>query len=296
MGYLQRHIFQQKPVQGWRLLLLAVLAMTAFAANSVLCRLALTYTTIDAASFTMVRILAGSLVLWLLLRLRKSRGKFAGNRISALALFTYAAAFSYAYLSLSTASGALLLFGAVQATMIITGLWQGERLTLHQGAGALVAFGGLIYLLLPGLTAPPLGGAALMLLAGVAWGVYSLRGRAARDPLAATAGNFMWALPLALLLGLLAQPWSRFDSSGIVYAFFSGGVASGMGYALWYAVLGGLTATSAATLQLSVPPLAAAGGVVFLAEAITWRLMVASIAILGGIALVLYRPAAKPRV
>jgi len=282
---------------GLRLAVLAVLAMLAFAANSVLCRLALKHTTIDAASFTAVRILTGALVLWFLLWLRGSRRVRAGNWISALALFIYAAAFSFAYLSLPTGSGALLLFGAVQATMIFTGLWQGERLTLRQSGGSLLAMGGLVYLLLPGLTAPEPGGAAVMIAAGVAWGVYSLRGRGEADPAAATAGNFLRALPPALLLGLLALPASRLDGAGLGYAALSGGVASGMGYALWYAVLGGLSATAAATIQLSVPVLAAGGGVLFLAEPITLRLALASIAILGGIALVVVRrpPAAVRR-
>jgi drug/metabolite transporter (DMT)-like permease len=275
-------------------ILLALLALLAFAGNSLLCRLALKHTGIDPASFTSVRILSGALTLWLITRSRNSSrsASGAGNWPSALALFVYAAAFSYAYVSLTAATGALLLFGAVQATMIGYAIWLGERLLLRQWLGLLCAFAGLAGLLLPGLSAPPALGAALMLGAGVAWGVYSLRGKAAGDPTRVTSGNFLRAAPMAALLSLLTVRWSAVDLAGLGYALASGALASGVGYAVWYTALRGLKATSAATLQLSVPVLAALGGIVFLGETVTLRLLLASAAILGGIALVMARPAA----
>lgn len=275
-------------------LLLAGLALLAFAGNSLLCRLALKHTGIDPASFTSVRIFSGALTLWLITHSRNSGSSAsgAGNWPSALALFVYAAGFSYAYVSLAAATGALLLFGAVQATMIGYGLWLGERLLLRQWLGLLCAFAGLAGLLLPGLSAPPALGAALMLGAGVAWGVYSLRGKAAGDPTRVTSGNFLRAVPMAALLSLVTVRWSAVDLPGLGYALASGALASGVGYAVWYTALRGLQATSAATLQLSVPVLAALGGIVFLGESVTVRLLLASAAILGGIALVMARPAA----
>jgi drug/metabolite transporter (DMT)-like permease len=210
----------------------------------------------------------------------------AGSWPSALALFAYAACFSFAYLSLPAATGALLLFGAVQATMIGVGLARGERMHGRQVVGFALALGGLVGLLLPGLTAPPALGAALMLAAGVAWGMYSLRGKGAGDPTRVTAGNFLRSVPLAIALSLAAVGWFSFDAVGVAYAAISGAVASGVGYAIWYTALHGLKATSAATVQLSVPVIAAAGGIVFLGELLTVRLVLASIAILGGIALV----------
>lgn len=270
-----------------RIVGLVALAMIAFAGNSLLCRLALKHTAIDAASFTTIRLLSGAVMLWLVVRMRGGARAGAGNWLSALALFAYAAGFSYAYLSLSAASGALLLFGAVQATMIGHGLWRGERLRWPQLVGLLLAFGGLVGLLLPGLSAPPLQGAALMLGAGVAWGIYSLRGRGAGDATRVTAGNFLRAVPIAAALSLAMLGGTTLDSAGLLYAIASGALASGLGYAIWYTALPALKATNAATVQLSVPVIAALGGVVFLGEAITPRLALASMAILGGIALVI---------
>lgn len=273
-----------------RLAALTVATMVAFAANSVLCRIALKETGIDAASFTTIRLVSGALVLWLIAAaLRRGRAG-RGNWLSALALFAYAAAFSFAYLSLTAATGALLLFGAVQATMILYGYVHGERFGRQQLAGLALALGGLVGLLLPGLTAPPPLGSALMLAAGVAWGVYSLRGRGAGDPTRVTAGNFLRAMLFAAVLSAMMLTGARLDPAGVGYAVASGAIASGMGYALWYAVLPALRATTAATVQLSVPALAAFGGIVFLGEPPTLRLALASAAILGGIALViLYR-------
>lgn len=271
-----------------RVFALTFLAMIAFAGNSLLCRLALKYTSIDAASFTSIRIISGAVVLWLIVRLRGGTYSGSGNWPSALALFAYAAGFSFAYVSLPAAAGALLLFGAVQATMIGYGFWAGERLSRRQTAGLIFAFCGLVGLFLPGLSAPPLHGSVLMLAAGVAWGIYSLRGKGSGDPGRVTAGNFLRAGFLAAGLSVAMLPWASIDSSGFGYAISSGALASGVGYAIWYAALRGLKATSAATVQLSVPVIAAVGGIVFLNEPITLRLLIASTAILGGVAMVIY--------
>ena len=324
--------------------------MIAFAGNSLLCRLALKQTGIDAASFTFVRIFSGAVALWVIMEFRRrllvekaasplvglssdsslltrqpppSQAKSgrsslpqAGNWPSAFALFAYAAGFSFAYVSLSAGTGALLLFGAVQATMIFWGLRCGERLHVRQLFGLALALTGLVVLLFPDLlvgtpstlnylsrrspaqtdqsstfsSAPPLSGSILMLSAGVAWGIYSLRGKTAGDPIAATTGNFLRAVPLAAVLSIALFPWAHIDRSGIGYAALSGAIASGLGYVIWYTALSDsmpvrLGPVSAATVQLSVPVLAATGGILLLAEPITFRYLLASIAILGGIAL-----------
>lgn len=274
------------PHLAWRTAAATACAMLAFAGNSVLCRLALRDTRIDPASFTAIRIASGALVLLLILRLRAG-GAARGHWLSGLALFVYAAAFSWAYLGLSAGTGALLLFGAVQATMLGWGLVRGERLRAGQWAGLLVAMAGLVALLLPGLSAPPPDSAALMLLAGVAWGAYSLRAKGAGDPTAATAGNFLRALPWALAWLLLAWPQAGLDPMGAWLAVLSGGLASGVGYAVWYAALSGLRSSSAASVQLSVPVIAALAGVVLLGEPLGWRLALCALAVLGGIALVI---------
>lgn len=263
--------------------------MVAFAGNSLLCRLALRNAGIDAGAFTAVRLMSGAIMLWVIVRAAGTRDAGAGSWMSALALFAYAAGFSYAYLSLTAATGALLLFGAVQATMIGFGLYRGERLHRQQWLGLLIAFAGLFGLLLPGLSAPPLVGALLMLGAGIAWGIYSLRGRGAGNPTRVTAGNFLRAAPFALALGLLASPRSLPGGPGLAYAAASGALASGLGYAIWYMVLPALRPASAAAVQLSVPVIATLGGVALLGEAVTVRLLLASAAILGGIALVIVR-------
>jgi drug/metabolite transporter (DMT)-like permease len=270
-----------------RVLLLTALAMTAFAANSLLCRVALRDTSIDAVTFTTVRLIAGALTLWLIVALRSGRPGVAGSWYSAFALFAYAIAFSWAYRSLTAAAGALLLFGSVQATMIAYGLWAGERLRRRQWIGLALALCGLAGLMLPGLSAPPLSGALLMITAGMAWGVYSLRGKGAGDPAGATAGNFLRTVPITLALSLALFGDARWDQAGVWYAVASGAVASGIGYAIWFAALPGLKATSAATVQLSVPVIAAIGAILFLGESLTLRLVLASVAILGGIALVI---------
>lgn len=270
-----------------RITLLTVLALVAFAGNSLLCRAALAHGAMDAAGFTLVRLASGALVLVALVRLRRGVAPGRGSWPSAFALFAYATAFSFAYRQLTAATGALLLFGAVQATMIAHGLRRGERLRAWQVAGVLIAGVGLVVLLLPGLSAPPLAAALLMLASGVAWGAYSLRGRGAGDPLRVTAGNFVRALPSAAALALLLFPTLSATPAGIAYAVASGALASGMGYAIWYSALPHLRATTAASVQLSVPLIATLGGVLLLGEAVTWRLLAAALAIVGGIALVI---------
>ncbi|GAA4497271.1 DMT family transporter [Pseudaeromonas paramecii] len=274
-----------------RLALLA-LTMLAFAGNSLLCRLALQSGGLDPADFTLLRLASGALILSLLVRLREGgQRRLTGSLAGALWLLAYAGGFSFAYLSLGAASGALLLFGAVQGTMLLAGLARGEILGWRQWLGVCLAIAGLVVLLMPGLQAPPLPSALLMLGAGVAWGGYSLRGRHARDPLAATAGNFLLATPLALLLCLLLRQGPLPAGAGLIYALLSGALASGLGYALWYALLPRLPATQAATVQLSVPPLAALGAVLLLGEPLGGRLLLSALAILGGIALVIRAPA-----
>ena len=266
--------------------MLTLFAMIAFASNSLLCRAALKETSIDDASFTFIRIFSGAAALWLIMTMRRSTSHNTGNWLSGFALFVYAAAFSFAYNTLSAGTGALLLFGAVQATMILWGFHKGERLRVFQVLGLLVALTGLVMLVFPGLSSPPLIGSILMLSAGVAWGVYSLRGKTAGDAIAATAGNFLRAVPFAALVSIVMIRQARLDSLGLVYALVSGAITSGVGYVIWYWALSGLKASSAATVQLSVPVLAATGGILLLSEPITMRYLIASIAVLGGIFLV----------
>jgi drug/metabolite transporter (DMT)-like permease len=270
-----------------KLFVLTGLAIIAFASNSLLCRVALKQTSMDAATFTFIRILSGAVCLWVIVQVKGRTGRKAGNWPSALALFAYAALFSFAYLRLTAGTGALLLFGAVQATMIFWGLRNGERLRLPQIAGLILALAGLVTLVFPGLSAPPLGAASLMLGAGVAWGIYSLRGKGGQDPLRATAGNFVRAVPMAILLSLVMLGSLRYDAAGFGHAVASGAIASGLGYAIWYTALPALKATAAATVQLCVPILAAAGGILFLGESVTLRFVIAAAAVLGGILLVI---------
>ena len=263
------------------------LAMVAFASNSLLNRLALGQESIDAVSYTAVRLISGAFALWVisLVQGNSTGPKVRGSWTSATMLFLYAIAFSFAYLSLSAATGALILFGSVQVTMILSALRSGERPQPPEWLGILLALGGLVYLVLPGLEAPSLLGSTLMMLAGIAWGVYSLRGRGSSSPLADTAGNFIRAVPLIIAVRLFTLNGVHLSPSGFLLAVLSGAVASGLGYVIWYAALAGLTATRAAIVQLSVPVLAAWGGVAFLSEEISLRLILAGALILGGIAL-----------
>ena len=272
--------------------LLTLVTMVAFAANSVLCRLALGEHQIDAASFTVIRLASGAATLWLLCKAtRTSSLRNKGSWFGALMLFLYAATFSFAYLSLDTGTGALILFGTVQLVMILFSLYRGERLHTLEWTGVLLASAGLVYLLLPGVTAPSMQGFLLMLVAGIGWGSYSLLGRGSTQPLLDTSANFIRTLLFVLLLGLVMMAHLDLTSRGVWLAILSGAIASGMGYALWYRVLAGLTATQAAVFQLSVPVIAATGGVIFMAETVSLRLTLASLMVLGGIALVIARRA-----
>jgi drug/metabolite transporter (DMT)-like permease len=270
-----------------RIVVLTSLAMMAFAGNSLLCRLALKNTGIDAASFTSIRLISAAVALWLIVRLSNNANPGKGNWPSAFALFAYAAGFSFAYINLTAATGALLLFGAVQTTMISYGMWRGERLLSLQWLGLALALGGLVGLTLPGLSAPPLVSSLLMIGAGVAWGIYSLRGKSAGDPTVVTAGNFLRTVPITFVLSLLMVRQTTWDGAGAWYAIASGALTSGIGYAIWYKALPALKATQAATVQLSVPVIAAVGGIILLGESISLRLILASIAIISGIALVI---------
>jgi drug/metabolite transporter (DMT)-like permease len=283
----------KEAMSSLRIVALTAVAMLAFAGNSLLCRLALQHTGMDAASFTTIRLISGAAMLYLVARVTRGGLNSSGNWRSALALFGYAAGFSFAYVTLPAATGALLLFGAVQSTMIGYALWQGERLQPLQLLGLVLALAGLVALVLPGVSAPPLLGALLMLGAGLAWGIYSLRGKGAGDPIQVTAGNFLRAAPMAAALSLLTLDRMVLDSAGAGYAVLSGALASGLGYAIWYTALPALRASSAASVQLSVPVLAAMGGILFLGESVSLRLVLASLAILGGIALVILQKAKR---
>lgn len=283
--------------------MLTVLALLAFAGNSLLCRAALARGHADPSAFTLLRLLTGAASLcalswWANRQTSQDRVVIGGNWPAAIALFLYAAGFSWAYLRLGTGTGALLLFGAVQITMIGHGLWRGDRLAQRQWIGVTLASGGLLWLLLPGLSAPPLDASLLMLGAGVAWGAYSLLGRGQRAPLASSAGNFLRAVPLGFAFLALSWLWPqmprpRLDTTGTLAASLSGALTSGVGYAVWYAVLPRLPAASAAVVQLSVPILAALGGLALLAELPDGRWLTAALAVLGGIALVMLRGRAR---
>lgn len=263
-------------------------ALVAFAFNSILCRLALKFGEIDAASFTAIRLLSGAVILLpVLLKFVGEHRKLEihGSWISAFFLVAYAACFSFAYINLTTATGALILFSSVQATMIIAALLSGERPKILEWIGLLFALGGLVYLVFPGLTAPPIFSSLLMIIAGISWGFYTLRGKGGTNPLADTTGNFVRAVPIAVAICLPFLYQIQLSQKGILLAVLSGGIASGLGYSVWYAALKFHTATRAAILQLSVPALAAIGGVIFLAETVSFRLLSATALILGGIAL-----------
>jgi len=267
--------------------LLTTLAMIAFASNSFLNRLALGQRTIDPTSYTTIRLTSGAIILFLIASLQKQNGQIIlrGSGISAALLFLYAITFSFAYLSLSAGTGALILFGSVQVTMLLVALQRGERPQATEWVGLGLALGGLVYLVLPGLAAPPLLGSALMMMAGIAWGFYSIRGRGSQNPLADTAGNFVYAVPMVLVILLIAFRNINLSINGILLATLSGALASGVGYVIWYAALRGLTTTRAAIVQLSVPVIAAWSGVVLLAETVSTRLLLAGMMILGGIGL-----------
>ncbi len=269
-----------------RIVVLTSLTLVAFAANSVLCRLALGGSAIDAASFTAIRIASGAGMLLLVTQLPgKGRSGIGGDWTSSGVLVLYAFPFAFAYTTLATGTGALILFGCVQATMLVSALRAGERLSAAEWAGLAAAIAGLVYLVSPGLSAPDPAGAALMALAGICWGLYSLRGRRALDPVEATTGNFVRAVPLALLAGAVLWPNRAISGRGVALAVVSGAITSGLGYVLWYRALRQLTSARAAIVQLPVPLLTAVGGVLLLSEAVTLRLALAAVLILGGVAM-----------
>ena len=277
-----------------QIIIRTVLALLAFAGNSLLCRLALKTTSIDAASFTSIRMMSAAVALVVILNARNKPLKPQGDWPSAFALFAYAAGFSLAYINLTTGTGALLLFGAVQMTMIGYGLWRGDHFNRLQIAGLALALGGLIGLVLPGLSAPPAPSAALMIGAGIAWGIYSLRGRGGVNPIGITAGNFLRTLPMTVVFSLAFIDKFKIDFWGVIFAIASGALTSGIGYAIWYSVLPSLKAKQAATLQLSVPVIAALSAVALLGEQLSLRLLFTSTAIICGIWMVIYeRPKAQ---
>lgn len=269
--------------------ILTGLALIAFAANSVLCRLALGDDAIDAASFTVIRLLSGTLVLLTIIVITHTfRGTSnKGSWTASLMLFLYAITFSYAYVSLDTGTGALILFGSVQITMILLSLIAGTRLHFTEWAGVTITFAGFVYLILPGVTTPSISGFLLMTVSGVAWGIYTLNGHGSTSPLIDTAYNFCRTVPFALLLAIVTIFDANYSYKGVLLALLSGGITSGIGYTIWYIALSGLSSTQAAVLQLSVPVIAALGGVIFVSEAITLRLTVSATMVLGGILIVI---------
>lgn len=294
---------------------MTILALIAFAANSVLCRLALGDGSIDWVSFTVIRLLSGALTLLLILKingvLTKPRypdaqvtGKnnqqslikqqqlmlkqhqSAGSWLGGVMLFVYAASFSYAYTLLDTATGALILFAAVQLTMILLAIIKGARLKLIEWLGVITAFVGFVYLVVPDINSPSMDGLLFMTISGIAWGVYTLKGKQTTQPLRDTCANFVRSIPLVLVLFLVSLGQLELSDKGVWLAIIAGSVTSAMGYSIWYVALNGLSATKAAVVQLSVPVIAAFGGVIFVAETLTSRLMIASIVVLTGMLMV----------
>lgn len=273
-----------------RTILLTAFALIAFAFNSILCRMALRGGEADAIGFTFIRLVAGALTLITISYFfgKGTKTSERGNWISAFFLFAYAVCFSLAYLALSAGTGALILFGSVQLTMILIALFRGELPGAVEWLGLGIALGGMVYLVFPGLASPPLHSSLLMAAAGAAWGIYTLRGKGGGHPLAQTTGNFLWSVPMIAVAGIPFFSQIHLSGRGIVIAIVSGGIASGLGYTVWYAALKFHTSTRAAVLQLAVPLIAAAGGVLLLSETATTRLWIAAALILGGIGLTIF--------
>ncbi len=264
------------------------LALIAFAANSVLCRKALGENKIDASGFTIIRLLSGIIMLMILLGLSKTKknNKTKGSWYSGVMLFLYAVTFSFAYITLDTGTGALIAFGSVQITIILYSIFSGHKLHWMEGLGTMIAFSGFVYLILPGVNSPPLKGFILMTIAGIAWGIYTLNGLGSKNPLKDTAYNFVRTLPFLILLFLFTMKDISYSLEGVLLAVISGAVTSGIGYTIWYIALRDLTNVQSAVVQLLVPALAAFGGVIFVSEVISLRLILASLLILGGILIV----------
>lgn len=277
-------MLKSPPFKIWGL---TTLALLAFAGNSILCRYALKEGAIDAASFSTVRLLAGAIFLFILVSFKNKPQSYLaqGSWTGAIWLFIYAASFSFAYISLDTGIGALILFGAVQVTMILVSLIQGKHLSRFEWMGLITAFGGLLVLLLPGAGAPSLWGFGLMALSGIAWGLYSLSGRGSSDPLLTTAGNFYRTIPLIIVLTMITFNQAHITTEGLVLAIVTGAITSGLGYAIWYAALKNLQISQASIVQLSVPIIAALGGVVISQETISVQLLLSSLLVLGGLIL-----------
>ena len=271
-----------------KIFILTGLALIAFAANSVLCRLALGDKTIDAASFTNIRLFSGAVVLLLILKLYNSQSQNSskGNWLSSFMLFLYAVTFSFAYISLDTGTGALIMFGSVQITIILLSIISGNRLNIYEWLGVTIAFLGFVYLILPGVSSPSLIGFSLMTIAGIAWGIYTLKGKESKNPLRDTTYNFIRTIPFIIILLVSTIQHSSYSTKGVVLAIISGGITSGIGYTIWYMAMEGLSKIQTAVIQLLVPIIAAFGGVIFVDEKITFRLSIASILVLGGILVV----------
>jgi drug/metabolite transporter (DMT)-like permease len=283
------HSLINKPIHNaTRTLKFIIFALIAFAANSVLTRLALGANTIDAPSYTVIRLLSGTLVLLTISKISNNKNGYSskGSWFSSILLFLYAITFSFAFITLDTGTGALILFGSVQITMIILSLISGNRLHISEWLGVFISFAGFVHLVTPGVTTPSITGLLLMIVAGMAWGLYTLKGRDSDNPLADTTNNFLRTTPMVLVLAIITIHNAHYSFEGIVLAILSGALASGIGYTIWYIALGSISATQAAVVQLSVPVIAALGGVVFASDAITLRLTLSALMILGGILLV----------
>lgn len=291
IAYLLWHFFQKGTFllnsNYIKVIASTIFALLAFAANSVLCRLALGGSAIDATSFTVIRLFSGIIILLVIVKLSRksdqSKTKSKGSWLAASMLFIYAVAFSFGYISLDTGTGALILFGAVQITMIITSVISGNKLHLSEWLGLTIAFSGFVYLIIPSLTTPSLMGFLLMSISGMAWALYTLIGRTSKNPLSDTAYNFLRTCPFLLVLMFIGFNNAHITSMGFVLAVLSGAIASGIGYFVWYIALTGLSVTQAAVVQLFVPIIAAVGGVIFTSELITLRLVESSTLVLGGI-------------
>lgn len=290
-------MYQAQSLSAVKTVVYTIVALIAFAANSVLCRLALGNGVIDAESFTSIRLVSGIVALFVILAIKRmyqrnsspsseTRNAAKGSWFGAITLFAYALGFSYAYNSLETGTGALILFGVVQITMILVSILSGNKLHVVEWLGVGLAFFGFVYLVLPGVTAPSLSGFTLMTVAGIAWGYYTLNGKGSRQPLIDTAYNFLRTIPFVLVLVVFSWDRMSLTTEGVALAVASGALTSGMGYAIWYAALTGLKTMQAAVLQLLVPVIASVGGILFVSEILTLRLIISSLLILGGIFLV----------
>jgi drug/metabolite transporter (DMT)-like permease len=273
-----------------------VMALVAFAANSILCRMALREGVIDPATFSTVRFLSGAVTLSLIAaRVQRPFFPLPGSWAAAIVLALYALPFAFSYTQLSAGTGALILFGCVQLTMPAAALYEGDRPHAVQWMGLVIAVGGLVTLVFPGLAAPSPAAAGLMATAGVCWGLYSLRGRGSSNPLLQNTGNFVRAVPLIAAASLLAAPRFHVEPRGVILAMGSGAIASGLGYVVWYAALRGLSAVRASVVQLAVPLIASGGGVILLSESVTVRLVLSTVLVLGGITMAIVGGARSPR-